>query len=292
MVEEVALALEREKEPGAGAQVVAVDPSGAVHANVGPAGSGGRVSFVGSITKTITAAVLGVLGIRGACSFDDPLGRWIEAPSLWRDVALRELATHRAGLPRAAPDVALWPDYGDDAESAERSTIAATASLSRCGIETPGRFSYSNFGYQLLGIVIERASGRLYLDACRSLLLHPLGLDASLARPGNRTILPGAGRLAMTGDDFSGYLAAVADPPKGVAGDAVRLVTAPDRDAPGSRSTLGWRDRNNVLGHRGRIAGTCAMAAVHRTKRRAIGILADDDALAETIEALAYTAAR
>jgi D-alanyl-D-alanine-carboxypeptidase/D-alanyl-D-alanine-endopeptidase len=109
---------------------------------------------IGSVTKTMTATLLAMLAGEGAFNLEDPVGRWLDAGQN-ADITLGELATHTSGLPRDAVDkpTASPNPYRDlTAERAEESLRAVTRK------PEDGRV-YSSFGYQLLGLVLERAGG-------------------------------------------------------------------------------------------------------------------------------------
>ncbi len=92
------------------------------------------------------------------------------------------------------------PDYG--AVARRRATAAEqTAASAKYGLDfAPGtRFKYSNGGYQLLGDVIERVSGKPYAEHMRTALLEPLGLRDTGYEDG-RTVF---GKLAQ-GYDVEG----------------------------------------------------------------------------------------
>ena len=113
---------------------------------------------IGSVTKTMTATMLTLLAAEDRLRLGDPVGTWLDAgPNA--GITLRELATHTSGLPPVAP--------GYDLRQADRLNPWAdfTAKLAEDGLRQAerapgGAWQYSNFGYQLLGLVLERASGQ------------------------------------------------------------------------------------------------------------------------------------
>jgi len=130
---------------------------------------------IGSVTKQFTAAAILVLAERGKLSVDDPLTRFLpDYPTHGHEITLRHLLTHTSGIPnytnlgdvwdkvraRELPDedlVALWKDLPLDFD--------------------PGtRWSYSNSGYYLLGMVITKVTGQSYADFLRETFFDPLKL--------------------------------------------------------------------------------------------------------------------
>ncbi len=125
---------------------------------------------IGSITKTMTATLLASLVGDGVLGLDDEIGRWLAAGP-HGNITLEQLATHTSGLPRLAPN------QPTDEENPYRDFTAERAQEGlRAADRTPGAgHLYSNFGYQLLGLVLERASGQRYRDLLAERLLGRWG---------------------------------------------------------------------------------------------------------------------
>jgi CubicO group peptidase (beta-lactamase class C family) len=123
----------------------------------------GTTTFaVGSITKSVTAALIVRLASEHRLSFDDPLGRLLPGvPGDKAGITLRQLLSHTAGLPEDAEGV-----FEQDSHDAVlRATLAAP--LSR----PPGaRFGYSNAGFQLLAAVAEQVTGIKFPHLADSLI--------------------------------------------------------------------------------------------------------------------------
>ena len=208
---------------------------------------------IGSVTKTMTATLLAVLALGGALTLDDPAGRWLDAGQN-ADITLGQLATHTSGLPREAPNHTADGPNPYRAFTAERAEEGLRAVARKPG----GGRAYSSFGYQLLGLVLERAAGRPYQDLLADLLLGPLGMTCSgvgAAGGGTRLTghaggrpadhwdraLPGAGGVEASVGDLAIYLAAGLAPPPGRLGDAIAMCLRPrvpiDAELAGG---LGW----------------------------------------------------
>jgi CubicO group peptidase (beta-lactamase class C family) len=132
---------------------------------------------VGSISKTFTATALMSLVDSGRISLEAPVRRYVpeftlaEAHAADR-ITVMNLANHTAGLPTR-----LGVDTGEGDDALER-YIAAMATTEL--IAAPGeRPSYSQMGYNLLGLVIERVLGVPFERAVLSTVLRPLRLEHS-----------------------------------------------------------------------------------------------------------------
>ncbi len=107
----------------------------------------------------------------GRLGLDDSITRWFpEAPSPWKGITVRHLLTHTSGIPDYA-DSTL--DYRRDYTEGDLLHLAESLPLDF----PPGtRWSYSNTGYVLLGIIIHRVTGTFYGDLLRDRIFRPLGM--------------------------------------------------------------------------------------------------------------------
>jgi CubicO group peptidase (beta-lactamase class C family) len=127
-----------------------------------------------SVSKAFTAMVIMQLHDQKKLALDDSLRHYI--PNLpYRGITLRHLLNHTSGLPDYQTvmdthwDKSKVADNNDNIEYLIR--FAPPAHFG------PGeRYEYSNTGYMLLASVAERASGRDFLDLCRSGIFKPLGM--------------------------------------------------------------------------------------------------------------------
>jgi CubicO group peptidase (beta-lactamase class C family) len=140
---------------------------------------------IGSITKVFTTTLLLQVRDEGRLALDDPVSQYLPAqvtmPS-WRQgeervrPTLRHLATHRAGLPRNPPnrrDRPHSPSVMEPYSLAELyQGLAMTTLTSRPGTAV----LYSNYGFGVLGHVLERATGQPYEALLHEKLLAPLGM--------------------------------------------------------------------------------------------------------------------
>jgi CubicO group peptidase (beta-lactamase class C family) len=142
---------------------------------------------VGSITRAFTVAAIATLVDEGKLRWESTLGETLPSdlrlPDPVRALTLRQLASHTAGLP---PQPGNWRD-DDPALAAPpryglRDLIDALRTVEFV-VEPSTFFHYSNFGSALLGIVLERASNRVYADAVRHLVFDRVGMDESGIEP-------------------------------------------------------------------------------------------------------------
>ena len=149
---------------------------------------------IASVSKPLTSAAIMKLVEEGKLELDEPVAPFIAhltpAPGAtvdprWNDITIRHLLNHTGGWDRTKPDGGFDP--------IDRPIIAATAvnAPTPASSETlvrymkgmpldfnPGaKFAYSNFGYIILGRVIERLSGMPYKEFVRTRVLQPVGAN-------------------------------------------------------------------------------------------------------------------
>ena len=130
---------------------------------------------IGSLTKTFTAAAVLALADDGKLSLDDPLGKFVPSfPEPGRSATVRQLLNHTSGI-RSMTSLGsrYWAQAGREIEPADLVTIFANEPSDFA----PGSaYRYSNSGYVLLGLVVEKASGMPWGAYVAKRLLAPLGL--------------------------------------------------------------------------------------------------------------------
>lgn len=128
---------------------------------------------VGSISKHITAVALLRLWERDRVDLDAPVGRYLDdIPEAWRAVTLRQLLTHTSGV----PDYEEAGGYSVYETSPTPAEVYAIVSSRPLDFEPGTKWSYSNTGYFLLSLVVQRVSGERFGDYLRNHVFEPLGM--------------------------------------------------------------------------------------------------------------------
>ena len=137
------------------------------------------VCRIGSVSKQFTAAGILLLAQDGKLSLDDPLSRFIpDFPNAER-LSIRRLLSHTTGLgnyTETTPPELIWQLARTDRDSAQMLQLMRLSGANLL-FEPGTNYRYSNTGYVLLGIVIEKLSGRSYRDFMQARLFTPLGLS-------------------------------------------------------------------------------------------------------------------
>jgi CubicO group peptidase (beta-lactamase class C family) len=128
----------------------------------------------GSLGKMFTATAMMLLVEEGKVALADPIGKFFPgAPAAWNAITVRHLLTHTSGI----------PEYTDGAVDLRRDYTEDQLAQMAYGLKpdfAPGeKWSYSNTGYVLLGIIIHKVSGKFYGDVLAERVFAPLGMKTA-----------------------------------------------------------------------------------------------------------------
>lgn len=123
----------------------------------------------GSITKQFTGAAILLLESRGELSVDDKISNYIDPLSEeMQGITIHQLLTHSSGLPGV---------IGSDDEPMDTEAYLERLKSVSLLFDPGSRYAYSNTGYSLLGMIVEKVSGQSYESFLREDLLLPAGLN-------------------------------------------------------------------------------------------------------------------
>ena len=128
----------------------------------------------GSVGKQFTATAVMMLVEQGKIGLDDSIGEHLRgAPPSWKEITIRRLLTHTSGIPDYTEKIInLRQDYTEDQLLKKFETLPL--------IFPPGtKWSYSNTGYVILGILIRKVTGQFYGDFLHDRIFQPLGMNAT-----------------------------------------------------------------------------------------------------------------
>jgi CubicO group peptidase (beta-lactamase class C family) len=185
---------------------------------------------IGSVTKQFTAAAIMKLSERGKLSVDDPLAKFLPDYPRGDDITLRHLLTHTGGVPN-------YTDLGEKwtrivARELPHEELVALWRELPLDFEPGTRWRYSNSGYYLLGMVIEKAAGQPYDAFLREALFDPLKLTRTRYDSNGEVLLNRAqGYRSEDGKFWNDWLIGMSQPGAAgalisTAGDLVRWQIA------------------------------------------------------------------
>jgi CubicO group peptidase (beta-lactamase class C family) len=131
----------------------------------------------GSVSKQFTAAAIVLLAQQGRLSLDDDVRKHIpEVPDYGTPITLRHLLTHTSGLRDwgSVASIEGWP-RGERAHT-HAHVLEIVGRQSALNYPPGAAYSYTNTGYNLLVMIVDRVSGMSFADFSEKNLFEPLGM--------------------------------------------------------------------------------------------------------------------
>ena len=170
-------------QPGAAAlvqkdgQVVLRKGYGMANLELGVPATPENVFEIGSITKQFTAAAILLLQERGKLRVEDPITRYLpDYPTHGQTITIENLLTHTSGIPSYTSLPEWYPHIREDMRPADLAALFKDKPLEF----NPGeRWAYDNSGFFLLGMIVEKVSGRTYEQFVEEEIFRKLGMTHS-----------------------------------------------------------------------------------------------------------------
>lgn len=146
---------------------------------------------IASVTKQFTATAIMMLVEDGKLKLDDKISQHLTAlPTAWNEVTIRQLLNHTSGI----KSYTNMPDFGKVA----RTDFSHQEILNMVAKEplefAPGAgWNYNNTGYFLLGMTIEKISGKPYGEFLAERIFKPLGMNRTQVND-LQIVVPGRAR--------------------------------------------------------------------------------------------------
>ncbi|MGE1217126.1 serine hydrolase domain-containing protein [Bacillus toyonensis] len=148
---------------------------------------------IGSVTKTFTATTVLQLVGENRVQLDDSIEKWL--PGLIQgngydgnQITIRQLLNHTSGIAEYLKS--------KDADIMNSKKTYTAEEIVKIGLALPPDFSpgkgwsYSNTGYVILGMLIEKITGNSYAEEIEKRIIEPLDLSNTFL-PGNSPVIPG-----------------------------------------------------------------------------------------------------
>ena len=249
-----------------------------------------------SVTKQFTAAAILLLADDGRLQLSDPARRWLPSLPLAADpVTIRHLLTHTSGL----------IDYEDvipatlTAQLRDADVLRLMESQDRTYFAPGTSYRYSNSGYALLALIVERASGASFAGFLRKRIFIPLGMNNTVAHEEGASAVPqraygyshsggawtrtdqsqtsavlGDGGVYSSIEDLARWDAALYDA-RLLSEESLRLAFTPatPTDDPDIEYGFGWRITGDSVWHSGESIGFRNVIVRYPTRRLTVVIL-------------------
>jgi CubicO group peptidase (beta-lactamase class C family) len=149
------------------------------------------VFTTGSITKQFTGAAILKLEMMGKLKVTDLMTKYIDkVPSDKKNISLHHLLTHAAGFPGA---------IGDDQELISKKDFLDRAMSTKLSSLPGEKYRYSNVGYSILAIIVEKVSGMTYEGFLQEYFFRPSGMTHT-----GYVLAPATKKLEAKGYEISG----------------------------------------------------------------------------------------
>jgi D-alanyl-D-alanine carboxypeptidase len=132
---------------------------------------------IGSVTKTFTATMLLQAADKGLLSLDDTIDRYVKGVPNGDKITLRQMSDMTSGIASYTEDKQWAKEFLSDPTRVWKPEELAQIGIKESPLFEPGtEWFYSNTNYVLLGLVLEKVTGKPIGDLYREQIIEPLGL--------------------------------------------------------------------------------------------------------------------
>jgi CubicO group peptidase (beta-lactamase class C family) len=253
-----------------------------------------------SVTKQFTATAILLLMQDGKLTLDDRVRKWLPSlPAALDSVTITHLLTHTSGI----VDYEDVMPKGTTVQVHDADVLRLLESQDSTYFKPGSKYQYSNSGYSLLSLIVERASGMSFARFLNERIFVPLGMTHTVAHQegistvANRAFgytmkdgkwtrkdqsttsaVLGDGGIYSSIDDLAKWDAALYD--SRLLNDASRnLAFSPHiaTDQPDVKYGFGWRISGETLWHSGETSGFRNVIVRYPTRRLTVVILTNRD---------------
>jgi len=134
---------------------------------------------IGSVSKMFTAAAVALMARDGMLTLDDDIRRYVpELPAYGRPIRIRHLVNHTSGL----REIFLLAPLAEDPIVTNEQGLSLLARQQELEFDPGDRFRYTNSGYLLLAMIVERVSGESLREYLARHFFRPLEMEATYVR--------------------------------------------------------------------------------------------------------------
>lgn len=150
----------------------------------------GSVFHVASLSKQFTAFAVSLLVAEGAVSWEDDIRKYVpEVPDFGEVITLRHLVNHTSGI-RDQWDLLGMAGWRFEADVITQGDVLdITSRQTALNFPVGTEYLYSNTGFTLLAVVVERVSGRTLREFARQRIFEPLGMAGTRFHDDHNTIV-------------------------------------------------------------------------------------------------------
>jgi CubicO group peptidase (beta-lactamase class C family) len=142
-----------------------------------------------SVSKQFAAMAIMLLEEDGKLSYDDFIGKYVPELQVYDGVTIRHLLLHTGGLPDYYDVIDTSPGMPTNQDAAE-----LLGKMARADFAPGERYEYSNAGYDMLGPIVEAASGMRFAEFVKQRIFTPLGMNNSRVHDDTLPVIPNRAR--------------------------------------------------------------------------------------------------
>lgn len=128
---------------------------------------------IGSITKQFTAVAILKLAEQGKINLDDDFTDYLKFDTKGRKITIKNLLEHTSGITNYTEIAKFWSLSVQDLP---RDTLVRLVENQKFQFEPKESFVYNNSGYFILGLLIEKVTGKAYEEYLKKIFFVPLGM--------------------------------------------------------------------------------------------------------------------
>jgi len=145
---------------------------------------------IGSISKQFTASSILILNERGKLSLDDNIRKYLpEMPEYKWPITIRHLIHHTSGIRDYESLQYLSGEHDDQGEHHNDDIMELVACQKVLNFKPGDQYLYSNSGYTLLAVIVERVCGRSIGQFVKDNIFIPLGMQSTFIYENNRAVV-------------------------------------------------------------------------------------------------------
>jgi D-alanyl-D-alanine carboxypeptidase len=154
---------------------------------------------IGSITKQFTGAAVMRLVERGTVKLDDPITKYLPQYPQWSSITVRQLLDHTSGI-HDYTESAKWPERW--AVDLTQQQVVALVEKDTLDFPPGSDFRYSNTGYSLIGMLLEKMTKQPYAALLQRDFFKPLVMRSAVYCPSKPTDAAYAVGYSQAGGSF------------------------------------------------------------------------------------------
>ena len=211
-----------------------------------------------SISKPFTAQAIDILKEKNKLKLSDPVKRFFPRfAQFGKDITIDQLITHRSGLPDH--ELVLNKQKNQSYEPTIRDAYNVFQKMEKTNFPVGSKYEYSDAGYVLLALIIEKVSGMPYRDFLSRDIFKPYGLSHTLVvdetKPSIKNRAYGYKKIGKTYElydyDRLNYIVGC----EGIYSTARDLARWVSSTVLKSKNTIGWFVEGDIVFHRGTWVG-------------------------------------